>query len=137
MITVRQERQHASVRRVIRSGLRAFNDRFLPARRVATPITFTLRRGEEIVGGVMAQCQGNWVFVDYLWIDEHHRGAGHGRTLMQAMEAEGVAKGRRHFYLDTFGFQAAGFYEKLGYREFSRLEDFIGGHDRIYMRKDV
>jgi ribosomal protein S18 acetylase RimI-like enzyme len=32
-------------------------------------------------------------------------------------------------------FQAFGFYRRLGYEEFGRLEDIPPGHSRIYLQK--
>jgi hypothetical protein len=37
--------------------------------------------------------------------------------------------------LDTFTFKALKFYERLGYREFGRLDDFPPGHSRICLTK--
>jgi hypothetical protein len=40
-------------------------------------------------------------------------------------------------YLDTFTFQAPKFYQRLGYREFGRLDDFPPGHARIWFWKPL
>jgi hypothetical protein len=37
--------------------------------------------------------------------------------------------------LDTFSFQARGFYEKLGYCVFGTLDDYPPGHSRFYLTK--
>jgi hypothetical protein len=37
--------------------------------------------------------------------------------------------------VDTFSFQAPGFYEKLGYRTFGRLDDFPAPYHRVWMTK--
>jgi hypothetical protein len=39
--------------------------------------------------------------------------------------------------LDTFSFQALGFYEKLGYRIFGELGDVAGGHKWYFLKKDL
>jgi hypothetical protein len=51
-------------------------------------------------------------------------------------QAEGRARERgcHSAWLDTFSFQARGFYEKLGYEEFGRLE-YPPDHYRHFMRK--
>jgi hypothetical protein len=38
-------------------------------------------------------------------------------------------------WLDTFSFQARGFYERLGYTVFGTINDFPPGHSRIFMKK--
>ncbi len=42
---------------------------------------------------------------------------------------------RLHAHLDTFSFQARGFYEALGYEVFGRLEEYPPGHERYFLRK--
>ena len=39
-------------------------------------------------------------------------------------------------WVDTFSFQAPGFYAKLGYREFGRL-DYPPDHQRIFLQKQL
>ncbi|MGC6728099.1 hypothetical protein ACP0GO_26835, partial [Escherichia coli] len=38
-------------------------------------------------------------------------------------------------WLDTYSFQARGFYEKLGYTVFGTIDDFPPGHQRFFGRK--
>jgi ribosomal protein S18 acetylase RimI-like enzyme len=38
-------------------------------------------------------------------------------------------------WLDTFSFQARGFYEKLGYTVFGEIENHPPGHSRFFLRK--
>jgi ribosomal protein S18 acetylase RimI-like enzyme len=63
------------------------------------------------------------------------RGAGAGRRLMMEAEAEALRRGCCAAELDTFSFQARGFYERLGYSVFGALEDYAPGQSRFYMRK--
>jgi hypothetical protein len=62
----------------------------------------------------------------------HRRGVG--RELMAAAETRARKRGCHSAWLDTFSFQARGFYEKLGYEEFGRL-DYPPAHHRHFMRK--
>ena len=73
--------------------------------------------------------------VHTLWVSEAHRKAGHASRLLNAAETEARRRGCKHAFLDTFSFQARGFYQKLGYSEFGRLEEFSGEHDRHYLHK--
>jgi len=54
---------------------------------------------------------------------------------MVGAEAAARAQGCRGAYLDAFTFQAPKFYERLGYQEFGRLDDFPPGHARIWFTK--
>ena len=64
-----------------------------------------------------------------------HRNAGHTSRLLGAAESEARQRGCKHAFLDAFGFQALGFYHRLGYSEFGRLEEFSGKHERHYLHK--
>ena len=76
-----------------------------------------------------------WLFVNWLWVADSYRKHGVGSQLMADAEAAAREHGCRAAYLDTFTFQAPKFYERLGYREFGRLDDFPPGHSRIWFSK--
>ena len=63
------------------------------------------------------------------------RGAGFGRQLVGRAEQEAIVRGCQGAWLETFSFQAPGFYERLGYRVFAVLEDNPPGHMRLFMTK--
>ena len=52
-------------------------------------------------------------------------------------EAEAIRRGCLGAWLDTFSFQARGFYERLGYAVFGALADYPPGHDRFFMQKPL
>jgi GNAT superfamily N-acetyltransferase len=85
-----------------------------------------------LVGGLIGETVWQWLSIRLLWVDPAHRGAGHGRRLLLAAEAEGRRRGCRHARLSTFSFQAAGFYERCGWRKVLTLEDFPRGHQRLF-----
>ena len=88
-----------------------------------------------VVGGLLADTYWQYLEVHKLWVSEAHRKAGHASRLLNAAETEARRRGCKHAFLDTFSFQARGFYQKLGYSEFGRLEEFSGEHDRHYLHK--
>jgi len=90
-----------------------------------------------LVGGLIGGTVWEWLSIRLLWVDPAHRGAGHGRRLLAAAEAEGRRRGCRHARLNTFSFQAAGFYERCGYRVVLALEDFPRGHRRLSYVKSL
>ena len=69
-----------------------------------------------------------------LWLDADLRGEGLGVKLVATLEREARDRGARAVLLDTYDFQARGFYEKLGYRCFGTF-DYPGGMTRYYMTK--
>ena len=70
---------------------------------------------EEIIGVVTGRAYYNEVHIGDLIVDENHRGQGIGSELVKAVETAYGNKGYEKITLSTFGFQAPGFYEKLGY----------------------
>lgn len=85
--------------------------------------------------GLIAWTMWSWFHIDQLWVEPALRGQGHGRRLLQAAEQEAIARGCQVAEVDTFSFQAQGFYEKAGYTVFGRLEGIAEGVDRIYLQK--
>ncbi len=93
-------------------------------------IAFFVRDSKgSVIGGVKGS-YGNygWLWIDLLWVSEELRGQGYGRKLMTDIEEEAKKGGCRNAYLNSFSFQAVGFYQKLGYRVFGEMEDFPPGH---------
>jgi ribosomal protein S18 acetylase RimI-like enzyme len=90
-----------------------------------------------IVAGLVGKTHWGWLYISHLWVDEALRGQGYGRKLI--LNAEEVAKQRNcsHAYLDTFSFQALGFYESLDYQIFGVLENFPPGHQRYFLQKNL
>ena len=91
----------------------------------------------EVVGGVIAEVYWEWLYIDLLWVKEDLRNQGFGRTLMSRTEEEARQMGAKNAYLDTFSFQAPGFYENLGYSSFGELLEFPPGQKRFFMKKEL
>ena len=134
MPSVRLEKAYGPTRREVMKGLRAYNAGFM-GKIDFRPMALTVRDEGRIVGGLVAETYLGWMFVSLLWLSEKYRGKDWGRSLMKAAETEARKRGVHHVYLDSFSFQAPGFYKKLGYREFGRLKDFPRGHDRVWLTK--
>lgn len=58
-----------------------------------------------------------------------------GRLLVETAEKEGRKRRCLHVAVDTFEFQARGFYEKQGYRVYAVLQDYPVGHRKLMLRK--
>jgi epoxide hydrolase-like predicted phosphatase len=88
-----------------------------------------------LIGGAYGYVNWNWLFINLVWLPDTTRGHGHGRRVIRALEEAARERGCTHAHLDTFSFQARGFYERLGYEVFSILEDYPRGHRRFFMKK--
>jgi GNAT superfamily N-acetyltransferase len=103
-----------------------------------TPLSLFLRdESGAPVGGLLGDMYFGWLFVRILWVAEEHRGGGHGERLVRAAEEEARARGCRGMWLDTFSFQAPGFYRRLGFQEFARLDEYPPGHSRHFLWKPL
>lgn len=92
---------------------------------------------DEILAGVLSEVYWEWLYIDLLWVKEDLRGRGYGRLLMETVEKEAQSQGAKNAYLDTFSFQAPGFYEKIGYQVFGELTAFPPGYERYFMKKEL
>ena len=90
-----------------------------------------------VVGGLWGLTGFRWLFVQYLAVPPAMKGQGRGRALMLAAEDEARRLGCIGLWLDTFSFQARGFYEKLGYDVIGQIDDFPPGEARFFLRKRI
>jgi GNAT superfamily N-acetyltransferase len=101
-------------------------------------VAFYLRDlADEIVGGLYANTYWDCLDISLVWVREDLRGRGFGTQLLEAAEREALERGCRQAMLDTFSFQAPGFYLKNGYEVFGEIGDFAGEHARYYFRKTL
>jgi ribosomal protein S18 acetylase RimI-like enzyme len=73
--------------------------------------------------------------IDLLWARADLRGRGVGRQLMAEAEAEMVRRGCTIAHVESYTFQAPGFYERLGYEPVFTNEDVPPGHGDVLLRK--
>ena len=99
------------------------------------PLAVTVRdRDGEVVGGLWGWSGYGFLFVELLAAGPA-RGMGTGRKLMELAEVEAKRRGLNGIWLDTWTFQAPGFYQKLGFEEYGRITEYPAGHDRIFYVK--
>lgn len=90
-----------------------------------------------ITGGLWGKIGYRWLFVEFLAVSPELKGRGIGRDLMLQAEALARDAGCIGIWLDTFSFQARGFYEKLGFGHFGTIDDFPPGHARFFLSKRI
>lgn len=118
-------------------------DRLLAFNQAATgdvafaPLAVTLEDapGGRIIGGLWGETYYDWMFVELLFVPEAWRGEGLGARLLAAAEEEARGRGCRHAWLDSYSFQAPGFYRKQGYEVFGTLPDYPRGIERLFLCK--
>jgi GNAT superfamily N-acetyltransferase len=87
------------------------------------------------VGGLWASCLYDWLAIELVFVPEHARRQGTGATLLREAEQAAKARGCVGAWLDTFSFQARGFYEKLGYRLAGEIADHPLRGARYFLSK--
>jgi GNAT superfamily N-acetyltransferase len=122
-------------RLVILAALAAFNR--LHAGPSATTAFAVLLKDENgsTVGGLWGGIAFGWLQIELLFVPEDRRGASVGSTIMQRAEALAAARGCIGASLDTYSFQARGFYEKLGYSLVGTITDCPPGSERHFFQK--
>jgi ribosomal protein S18 acetylase RimI-like enzyme len=97
--------------------------------------------GRDAAGAVQAgaKCEiaCGWLYIDWLWVAEALRGQDLGTRMLAAAEALAREKGCLGVHLNTWTFQAPGFYRKLGYTEVGRLENMPPGATRYWFAKKL
>lgn len=127
-------------KKTIIEGLNAYNLSRVPAvANIWTPIELVAKDpNNTTIGGVLGGI-GYWngLEIKILWVKESHRKQGIGTQLLKHIETIAIEKGAYTSMVDTFDFQAEGFYLKNGYQSIGELNNFPRGHRRIYFSKTL
>ena len=124
--------------KTIVDGLNAYNlDKVAALSSVWTPLEFGVKNEKgDVIGGVLAGINyWNGLEIKILWINEDFRNQGLGTKLLNYLENEAKKRGASIAMVDTFDFQAEGFYVKHNYDVIGEIKDFPMGHRRIYFSK--
>lgn len=124
-------------RAAVLAPLRAYNVSHAGDPRIRPVAVLLTDEQGEPVGGLWGKCSYDWLFVEFLVVPEAHRGGGYGSALIAQAERIARANDCVGVWLDTYEFQARGFYEKLGFAVFGTLEDHPVGQRRYFLRKRV
>ena len=117
------------------AGLRRFNSEVIGAHDFK-PLWLAAHAADgRLIGGAVGYVGLGWLHLEALWVEQTARGRGLGAALLARIEASAIESGAHAAHLDTFDWQAEGFYLKQGYREFGRLEDFPRGRQRLFLQK--
>lgn len=117
---------------LVRSRLRAHNRRYMRGFR---DYSFHIREGGETVAGIVAAGTGDTLEVEYLFVEEPHRGRGLGSRLLAHTEALARRDGLKRVLVNTYSFQAPGFYRQRGYKELFCIDPCFDGYRQHYYMK--
>jgi GNAT superfamily N-acetyltransferase len=137
MATISVARQPSeAIRAVLYDRLLAFNEA-ASGEAAYAPLAVVIEDddGRGIAGGLWGETYYDWMFVELLFVPEALRGEGLGARLLAEAEAIARERGCRHAWLDSYSFQAPGFYLKQGYEVFGTLPDYPRGVERFFLRK--
>lgn len=99
------------------------------------PFGIRLMDDGAMVGGLTGYALYDWLFIQFIGVAQTLQGRGIGRELMNRAEAWARERGLIGMWLDTFEFQARGFYETLGFTIFGTIEDHPVGSRRCFLQK--
>jgi GNAT superfamily N-acetyltransferase len=126
------------IRKLLFAGLAAHNRKSVGAPEVRQ-LSVLLREEERgpVIGGLMGATAWSHLRIEALYVPELLRGSGAGSRIVALAEGEAVRRGCIGAWLDTYSFQARGFYERLGYTVLGEIADYPPGHTRYFMKKSL
>lgn len=91
--------------------------------------------GNKLIGGAIGNINYNWYFLDLLYVNENYRGKDIGTTLINKIEETAKELELTGIRMETWDFQALGFYEKMGYKIFGEIKDCPPGTICYFLEK--
>lgn len=112
--------------------LRRYNRRFL---RDIADYSFHIRENGDLVAGIVAASVMDTLEVEFLFVREDCRGRGLGGRLLAYAEDRAREAGVKRVLLNTYSFQAPGFYRKHGYAPLFAIEPCYGEFSQYFFAK--
>ena len=88
-----------------------------------------------LIAGMVAETFGNWLEIEYLYVQENLRGQGIGSNILNRAEKEARERKCKYSFVNTYQFQAPNFYKKHGYEEVFALKEYPYTGERYYYTK--
>lgn len=99
--------------------------------------SFHIEKDGKVMAGIVAESTGDTLEVAFLFVEEAARGQGLGSRLLAEVEARAQADGLRRVLLNTYSFQAPGFYLKAGYRRLFAIDPCFCAHSQHFFIKEL
>lgn len=91
----------------------------------------------ELIGGACGFTRYNWYFLEILYVNKMYRDKDVGSNLLKEIEKFARENGLSGVRMETWSFQARGFYEKNGYTVFGELKDHPPGTTYYFLKKEM
>jgi GNAT superfamily N-acetyltransferase len=121
----------------IRRGLVEFANRYTGSRNYEEFGIVLRDQNGKACGGIAGNTIWNWLRIDVLWLPDELRGEGLGHQLLERAEQLARDRGCDSAMLDTFEFEARGFFEAHGYVVRSQTDGFPAGHTHYHLIKHL
>ncbi|MBV9791171.1 MAG: GNAT family N-acetyltransferase [Chloroflexi bacterium] len=102
------------------------------ARRLAI---FVRDEQQIIIAGISGYTWAGMCEIQFLWVAAELRGQGHGGRLLEAAEQEARDRGCQIVILNSYSFQAPGFYGQRGYSLVGQIDNCPPHHSNSYFKK--
>ncbi|MFF1478319.1 GNAT family N-acetyltransferase [Streptomyces sp. NPDC058301] len=90
----------------------------------------------DLAGGLTGRTWATWLHVDLLWVDPAHRGTGLGAELLaRAEDSARTDHSCSRSRVETWDFQAPGFYRRQGYEVVGEVPDYPPGVTEFILTK--
>ena len=133
---VAEKKRARQVSRLLWRGLSRFNTRTAGPFKYSRVVLSSRTESGRIVGGLILQSWWTETYVELLWLSDRARGQGRGRELIKEAERRARRRGSLLIHLNTYSFQAPGFYEKLGFRRCGVIRGSPKGASRyLYVKR--
>ncbi|MBE5819214.1 MAG: GNAT family N-acetyltransferase [Clostridiales bacterium] len=98
---------------------------------------FIAYEDNKVIGGAIGFVKYSWYFLDLLCVDEKYRGQYIGTKLLKQIEEFAKKENLTGIRMETWDFQARGFYEKNGYKVFAEIKDCPPNTICYFLKKEV
>jgi GNAT superfamily N-acetyltransferase len=132
---VAEGKRARAVSRQLWNGLLRFNrEQAGPLRYSRTVLAARDAKGK-LLGGAILQSYWKETYVELLWLSKGARRSGVGSRLIAEAERRAKRRGSVLLHLNTYSFQAPGFYEKQGFTRFGGMAGSPAGQSRHFYAK--
>ncbi len=117
---------------IVHKGLRSYNSGFMTR---CEDYNFHIEKDGAVAAGIVAGSVSDTLEIEFLYVDEKYRNKGLGKKLLLHAEEKAAKNGIKRVILNTYSFQAPGFYEKLGYEKLFEISPCFSEHSQYYFIK--
>lgn len=90
---------------------------------------------DKLIGGAVGCVKYNWYYLDLLFVKEAYRKQKVGSKLLKQIEDFAKSENSTGVRMETWDFQALGFYKANGYEVFGEIEDCPPGTIEYHLKK--